>query len=353
VIFRRDGSLFAQALAYAPLALQGRPVLAADNAPLVSFLPRQPLAVATSTLLAYRTGTQVSQQFTWFGRDGRRLGTIGPEGTFSTFDLARDGARLVVSRIESVGMNLWVLDTGSGAFNRVTSGPSTDLDPRASADGRVVVFGSTRDPARSPFRSSLNGQDPSERVFPFSGQVYSNDDWSADGRWLLYHDASVPVLYARRMDQTGEPPAVAARAIAGIIDQARMSRDGRWIAYNSTESGRSEVYVVPFPPTGERWQVSAAGGVQPMWGPRDRELYYLSLAGTLMAVPVRSGDGLDVGRAVRLFQSPLRSVSGDTEQYAVAPDGSRFLFAPSTAPAKPDVVTILTNWRAIVSQRAE
>ena len=138
-------------------------------------------------------------------------------------------------------MNLWVVDTATGTFNRVTTGSSTDLDPRVSPDGRAVIFASTRDSARSPFRSSLMGQEPSERVFPFSGQVYSNDDWSADGRWLLYHDASIPVLHARRMDRTDEPPMIVARALAGIIHQARMSGDGRWVAYNSTESGQSEV----------------------------------------------------------------------------------------------------------------
>jgi hypothetical protein len=146
---------------------------------------------------------------------------------------------------------------------------------------------------------------------------------------------------------------VVARALTGIIDQGRMSHDGRWVAYNSTEGGPAEVYVVPFPATGDRWQVSAGGGAQPMWGPKDRELYYLALDGTLMAVPIRAGAGFSAGPAVRLFQSPLRSVSGDNEQYAVAPDGTRFLFAPFTADAKPDVVTVLTNWMSLLAPPRE
>ncbi len=262
--------------------------------------------------------------------------------------------RVVVSRIEGAGNNLWMLDTVKGTFSRVTTGASSDVDPRWSPDGRAVIFGSTRDPARSPFRAGVVGQEP-ERVFQFdgSGKMYSNDDWSADGQWLLYHDAFMPVLQARRLDRPDEPPVVVARALTGIVDQARMSHDGKWVAYNSTESGRSEVYVVPFPPTGDRWQVSVDGGAQPLWRRDGRELFYLAPDGALMAVGVKPAPQFEAGTAVRLLQSPLLSVGSQVEQYAAAPDGSKFLFPASVEGRRPDAITVVTNWRSLLSRPRE
>ena len=110
----------------------------------------------------------------------------------------------------------------------------------------------------------------------------------------------------------------------GKADQARFSPDGRWIAYNEVESGREQVFVVPFPPSGERWQISPSGGVQPEWRADGRELFYLDTTNALMAVDIRSQPSFAAGPPRRLFQTPLLG-SDENEEYRVTADGQRFL----------------------------
>ena len=140
------------------------------------------------------------------------------------------------------------------------------------------------------------------------------------------------------------------RLLSGIVDQGQFSPDGRWIACNTNESGRYEVKVVPFPPTSDKWQISTAGGVQPTWRGDGRELYFLTLDGTLMAVDVRPGKTFEWGEARPLFRTQL-SVLYNTEQYAPAPDGDRFLLvAPASEGSTPPFIITL-NWTALLKKR--
>jgi Tol biopolymer transport system component len=245
--------------------------------------------------------------------------------------------------------NLWSFDAEKGTVNRVTAGSASDVDPRLSPDGRLVVFASTRDPRRSPFKTTIAGDEP-QRVFPFKGGLFALDDWSSDGQWLLFRNAGTPVLEALRLDRPDDEPIVAARALAGIIDQATMSPDGRWVAYNSTESGRAEVYVVPFPPTGDKWQISDGGGAQPQWRRDTGELYFLTLDGTLTAVLIDTTKGFRFKDPVALFRAPLPAVNSGIEQYAPAPDGTRFLFLHNTENATLATVAVLANWSPLVER---
>jgi dipeptidyl aminopeptidase/acylaminoacyl peptidase len=352
VLFVRGTDLLAQGIGYDPLRLLGEPVSLASN--LAPFTPnnRAPTVAASDRVVAYRTDQPQLNQLSWVARDGRLLGVIGPEGQYPTFDLSADGANVAVARREQAAMNIWLLDALKGTMmNRVTAGPRLYVDPRLAPDGRSVIFGSMADPTRSPHRAAVTGEEP-QLVFAHRGRMFSNDDWSGDGQWLLYHDASVPVLHAARIDRPGDPPVIVAKALTGTIDQAEFSSDGRRVAYNSSESGRNEVYVVPFPPTGERWQISTSGGVQPRWRRDGRELYYLGPDRSLMAVAIKTAPSFSAGDPIRLFESRLSTLSFQTEQYAAGPDGSRFLFALPVAGAKPEPVTVLTNWMSLVSASA-
>ncbi|HYF35694.1 MAG TPA: hypothetical protein VD994_10420, partial [Prosthecobacter sp.] len=128
--------------------------------------------------------------------------------------------------------------------------------------------------------------------------------------------------------------------------QAQFSPDGRWVAYTSTESGRPEVYVQPFPATGAKWQVSTAGGEQPRWRRDGRELFYLSADRKLMAVEVNgSSDTFQVGVPRLLFEPRVSSISGDSP-YDVAADGKRFLVKVPVEETAPAPATVLLNWTA-------
>ena len=346
VVLTSGTALLAQAVSYNPPSLVGSPVQLASNVGLNPRARSSQAAVSGSTLV-YRSERVVARQFTWLARDGHSLGALGPAGAYTTFSLSDDGARVVLTRIEGSAQNIWVMDAAKGTLNRVTAGPDVDVDPRLSPDGRTVMFGSFRDPVRSPYTATVAGSEP-KRLFAFKGRLFALDDWSADGKWLLYHGSTIPRILAARLDQLAAEPVVVASALTGSVDQAVMSNDGRWVAYNSTESGQAEVYVVPFPPTGDKWQVSVGGGAQPLWRRDGGELYYLKLDGTLMAVGISTRPKFEAANPTALFRTPLSNVAQVIEQYAVAPDGKRFLFAQAVGDATAAPMTVLTNWRSLL-----
>ena len=353
VMLRRGNALYAQPMSYSPLALSGDPVqLAGDLEAEVSTLTS--VIAASPTVMAYRTAAAIQHQLTWIDRNGQPIARIGPVDDYQTFALSPDGARIAVSRREGSARNIWLMDGVKGTMTRVTLGPFVDTDPRFAADGRSIIFSSTRDPSRSPYRVTLGSQAP-ELLIAFKGRPFALDDLSADGRWLIYHEAvgtsGLPAaLKALPLDRLTDQPIVVAPALTGTIDQGVMSRDGRWVAFNSNESGRTEVFVVPFPPTGDRWQVALNGGVQPVWRSDGRELYFLAPDGTLMAVPISPGTTFKPGNPVRLFQAPVRPVHPFVEQYATASDGRRFLFVAITEDRVRLPLTIITNWQQLTNK---
>lgn len=132
------------------------------------------------------------------------------------------------------------------------------------------------------------------------------------------------------------------------MDQSRFSPDGRWIAYNSNESDKNQVYVTKFPTTGERWQVSADGGVQPMWRRDGRELYFLGLDSTMFAVEIRPAANFEAGVPRPLFHAPVGAVNPNIEQYATV-DGNRFLILKQIErQARP--IHVIVNWPALLKK---
>jgi hypothetical protein len=124
----------------------------------------------------------------------------------------------------------------------------------------------------------------------------------------------------------------------------QLSPDGRWIAYNTAETGRSEVFVSSVPIGGERRQVSIAGGVQPTWRADGRELYYLGLDGGLYSLDVAPGPSLGVGAPKLLFHSALPVISAVVEQYRPSGDGQRFLFCMPLTSVRREPLRMLLNW---------
>ena len=174
-------------------------------------------------------------------------------------------------------------------------------------------------------------------------------DWSRDGRWLLYYEVHPTTgrdLWALDMTSRDRTPRVVANTPAEEV-LAQFSPDGRWVAYQTNESGRFEVVVQPFPDAGGKWQVSTAGGVAPRWRADGKELYFLAPDATMMAVPVTAaGASFEAGTPVALF--PTRIVDGGTvannrPQYAVARDG-RFLINQPVADATAAPITLILNW---------
>jgi eukaryotic-like serine/threonine-protein kinase len=347
VLYRRGDALYAQRVDYGRPALLDEPMLVTTNVDTFRWSGLRE-AAANTGLVVFLPRPDRRWQFTWYARDGSLVQPVGPIGEYTTFDLAPDGYRIIAASGQTQsGANLWLIDGRHGTATRITAGETMDVDPRWWPDGRSVLFGSLRDPARSAHRVGLTGDAP-VLAWRFDGQLLALDDISRDGQWLLYHDANVPTLLARPASSpTTAEEVTVARALAGTIDQGRFSPDGRWVAYNTNESGRYEVIVVPFPPTGERHAVTVNGGVQPMWRADGRELYYLAPDGTLMAVALSPGPAFQTSTPVPLFRPRVLLPRFDVEQYAPTADGTRFLMMDYAGDERDLRLQVITDWRAL------
>jgi hypothetical protein len=146
----------------------------------------------------------------------------------------------------------------------------------------------------------------------------------------------------------GEPVTVGQSR--GYFDELAFSPDGRWLAYDSNESDRMEVYVVPLPPTGERWQISPNGGVQPRWWAHGKELLYLAPDGTIMATPIGADKKrFEAGVPQPLLKTRFDQASGYEEQYRALPDGKRFVVKLTVA-QDPPPITVVVSWMSALKK---
>ena len=346
LLFARAGTLVAQRLDLAKAALTGEPVTVADAVGAVS--------VAASGLVAYRTDTTSPKQLTWVDRSGTARGTIGdPDATLFNPRVSPDGRRVVVGRTVQGNTDLWLLD--GARTSRFTFDPAFDGYPVWSPDGMRIAFNSLRTGSANLYQKLTSGAGVEERLVP-SGQTKFPSGWSADGRFLLYVSVDPTTsedLWVVPMVGDRTPSVVLKTHFLETLGV--FSPDGHWMACQSDESGRMEIYVRPFvPPSRDasadkpegQWQVSTAGGILPLWRPDGRELYYLNPAGAMMAAPIAvTGATLVPGAPVVLF--PTRIVGGGvwTQQgrhYDVTPDGRFLINTVLDSAAAP--ITLLQNW---------
>jgi Tol biopolymer transport system component len=242
-----------------------------------------------------------------------------------------------------------LLALATGVFSRLTSGPDSERDPLWSPDSHSVIY--TVPDGREPgIRQVIIGAGDTS-VFADGKQNFL-DDWSRDGKLLLYHtqggnDISVLPLSGER-----KPQAVFRTSFQK--DQLRLSPDGRWIAYMSMESGQPEVYLAGFPSFTDRRQVSTAGGLMPLWRKDGGELYYITLDRRAMAVEIRSGSTLETGTVKTLFQVPGgTALSATSYAWAVTGEGQKFLIREAAGTANAgqiEPINIVINWPAALAR---
>jgi hypothetical protein len=174
-----------------------------------------------------------------------------------------------------------------------------------------------------------------------------NAGWSPNGKWLIFTtDIAAPgagdILAIRPGTDTAPTPLV---ATAFTEISPALSFDGRWLAYCSNESGKNEIYVVPFPNTSAgKWAISTGGGTEPLWSHRGKELFYRDASGNLVAVEVNTDPTFSVGRATALFPASGYASIRFAPQYAVAPDDRRFLMIRPLETDSPDHIIVVENW---------
>jgi Tol biopolymer transport system component len=322
------------------LAAKGEPFVADDRLPsdLVSF------SAASSGTLAYAAA--VNDNFMWFDRDGRALTAATPPGRYGGIALSPDGSRAAVRRVFQGNHDLWLADLARGTTSRLTSHPAVDDDPVWSPDGERIAFSSTRETTPNIYITDVTA-DHGEAPLPGEGHARAPADWSADGRYLLfsqYEPGTLNDIWALPFFGDRKPFPVVRTPF--VDAQPRLSPDGRWLAYESNESGKWEVYLRGFPASKNKWQVSTGGGAQPQWRRDGRELYYIDARSRLMAVATTTvGDDFSFATPRPLFQTGISDYAM-AARYAVAPDGQRFLINVRVAEEDHAGITLAAHWFA-------
>lgn len=248
---------------------------------------------------------------------------------------------LLADSIDGERRGVWVLELERGAATRVHD---DGVNPVWSPDGSRFAF--TPSPARaSHIYAKPTRGDSDDEILLKAPEAKTPEDWSRDGRWLVYSSANRETrrdLWALPLGGGDPQPLVRSQANEMY---ARVSPDGRWVAYMSDESGTWEVYLQAFPAGGQKRAISAGGGSHPQWRDDGREIFYLAADRTLMSVSFVPGPQPSVGRARALFRT---SVVGDATAYrtpyAVSTDGERFLIDSIEGPAHNQPLTLMVNW---------
>jgi serine/threonine protein kinase len=291
----------------------------------------------TGTLVIASPGI-ANSRLAWLNRKGETIGTVPlPEGTFNGPSLSPSGtlAALSVWTGEESG-DVWIADLEKGTVKRLTFGAKLNRDPIWSPDSTRVVFLSDRAGQADLYSVAVAGGEPTPM---FRSALWKRpSDWTSDGRFVLFDVVSGSSGYDIWLTSLSG----AARpylATSASEQNAVVSPNGRWIAYQSTESGRPEVFVQSFPTPGLKYQVTNGGGAYPFWAKGGRELLF-GTANSVASIEVTEGETLGFGPLRMLFKMP-RSFGID-----VSPDGERFLVALPADAASGQSLTVVQNWSA-------
>ncbi len=349
-MFLREQTLLAQRFDAAKLRLEGDPAPLAEDVAMPAGRVAAAFWTSAAGVLLYRTGESVPKStLSWIGRDGKRLGDVAPEDAYGSMRLSPDEKRVALGKLDPAGIDdSWVLDLARGVFTRFTFDPKRDTAPVWSPDGRQIVFASDRSGAWQLYQKDSGGAGQDEQLTT-TPNAKRPLDWSRDGRYLLYFDQDPKTgtdLWALPdPGAAGEHKPMPVLQTPFNESDAYFSPDGKWIAYTSNESKRNEVYVMAFPPSGGKWQISTQGGRHPRWRADGKEIFYVSVDNKMMAEGIRTAaTTVETGKPVELF--PFVANSNILSPYDVTADGRRFLAEEQSTGTRVSPLTVIANWQA-------
>ncbi len=349
LLFLRGSELMAQPFSAETLQLAGDVFPVAEEASF-SFNGQIAASVSAGGILVYENNVAYRRsQLTWLDRSGKELGKVGSIQDEGHVALSPDGKTVATLRRDQ---GIWMYDVQRGGDTRFTSTTLPGSPPVWSPDGNLIAFGSGKGLYLKDASGGLK-----EELLLENGNAKTPSDWSRDGRYLIYTETDPKsrgdIWYLPDpLNKSSDRKPVKFQGTEAMESQGQLSPDGRWLAYESTESGEDEVYVRPFPSGPGRWKVSA-GRVrsrEPRWRRDGKELFYLE-AGIpqqqLMVVAVRSGPRGDFQagppRGLFEFRQIGSTPTNNSFLYSPSADGQRFLVHVQPGDAEA-TLNVVTNW---------
>jgi Tol biopolymer transport system component len=352
LVFGRNGNLMAVPIDLSSMTLTGVAVTAQGGVD--GATPNNWSVAANGTLafVAAADSGDTRSTLAWL-HQGRTDPAIALERAFADPRISPNGRYLAVE-IMTEGDDIWVIDLMRATPTRLTFESGEDETPAWSPDGEWIAYSSDRPgQPRTIFRKRADGSGAEEKLWATDEHTHV-DGWTQDGRALIVTRTGGTTRNDVWLVPIGSDAGKARPLLQGQFNEfnARVSADGRWLAYTSNESSEDQVYVQPFPDLGAKWQVSSGGGGQPVWAADGRRLFYRG-EGALMVV--------DVQPSARAFSSSVpRRIAEDSyarkgathTSWDVGRDGRMILVNAGDGGGRPNVIQIVEHWLDDLSRRA-
>ena len=348
-----DGNLVAQRFDVGKATLSGEALPIAAGVEYYEPRDLGQFSASGAGLVAYRQARLRRTQPAWLDRGGRELATVGDPSFYGGARMGVDGRTLVLSRSDSAGANLdvWTLDLQRSQMTRSTfvSARGDSINGAVSPDGAhlavsVTALAGWTGPTlwTQPTAGSGSQMPLLEKRFVRVAQ------WSADGAYLIVdtQDAETgwDVAYVALGDSTK-----AIRITSSPFDEMApaLSPNGKWIVYQSNETGRNEVFVCDFPKGARKWQVSSSGGARPTWRSDGRELYFTGPDGAMVATVTDRPGAVEIGAPERL---PFPQDALNLGLGIHSTDGKRFLVLRYDSETFTEPIRLIRGWRRVVER---
>jgi eukaryotic-like serine/threonine-protein kinase len=350
ILFVRENMLMAQPFDTRRFEFSGDPYPVTEHVRVDAPFNLSVFSASQSGMLAYLPGEGVSgTDLVLYDRSGNMIGTVGERAMFTDPNISPDGSKVAVGMYDNQTRvyDIWIYDIQRGIRTRFTFDPINEQFPIWTDDGRSIVYSKSKEGVETLVMKSSIGAGV-EEILTQSNRLMIPNSWSPDGKYLAYFTAGDPQTgfdsWILPIENGKDPyPFLQTQFNEG---GPVFSPDGKWIAYASNESGRSEVYVRPFPEPGGKWQISTDGGSRPSWMNDGREIIYITENGTIMSAEISIKESaIDVGTVRLLFET---RASMFRKTYDVTPDGQLFVIDSLPEGDDAEMITLIVNWDADV-----